>query len=91
MDALHRRLCRKLHDLKTKGIPTHLYWIPAHTDIRASEKADVTAKEATGWRRAKRRGGKWREWDSGYTAERHVLGRVRATIKLALEQKTLGL
>lgn len=43
------------------------------------------------WRRVKRRNRKCEEWDSGYTAEKHVLGRARATIRLALEQKTLEL
>lgn len=42
-----------------------------------------------GWKRAKRKNGLWSKWDSGYTAEKHELGRARATIKLSLEQKTL--
>ena len=50
-----------IDDLKTKGTLIHLYWIPAHTDIKKNEDADVSAKEATGWRRAKRRNGKWKE------------------------------
>ena len=51
----------------------------------------MAAKEATGWRRAKRRNGKWKEWDSGYMAEKHPLERARATIELASEQKTFEL
>ena len=78
-----QKITRRIDDLRAKGTPIHLHWIPAHTDI--------AAKETTGLRRAKRRNGRWRERDSGYTAERHVLGRARATIKLALEQRTLGL
>ena len=29
---------------------------------------------------------KWKEWDSGHTAEKQNLGRLHATVKLALEQ-----
>lgn len=47
----------------------------------------MAAKEAAGWRRAKRKSGKGREWDSGFTAEKHALGGAGATIKLASEQK----
>ena len=42
-------------------------------------------------KKSKKKERKIEKWDSGYTAERHVLGRARATIKLALEQRTLGL
>lgn len=38
-----------------------------------------------------KKGTKRRKWDSGYTAERQVLERTRATIKLSLEQRTFGL
>ena len=84
-------ITRHIDGLRTKGTPIRLHWIPARTNIRGNEEADIAAKEATGWRRERRRNGKWREWDSGYTAERHELGRARATIKLASEQKTLEL
>ena len=82
-------ITQHIDDLRARGMPIHLQWIPAHKNIRGNEEADIAAKEATGWRRAKRRNGKWREWDSGHTAEKHEVGRARATIKLALEQKTL--
>ena len=84
-------ITRHIDGFRTKRTGIRLHWIPAHTNIRGNEEADIAAKEATRWRRARRRNGKWREWDSGYTAERHELGRARATIKLALEQKTLEL
>ena len=84
-------ITRHIDDLRTRGTSIQLDCIPAHTNIKGNEEADVAAKEATGWRRAKRRNGKWKEWDSGYTAEKHALGRARATIRLASEQRTLEL
>ena len=68
--------------LRTQGKLVSFHWIPSHKDIKGNEDADIAAKEATGWRRAKRRNGKWKEWDSGHTAEKQNLGRSRATVKL---------
>lgn len=82
-------ITQHIDDLRAREMPIHLQWIPAHKNIRGNEEADIAVKEATGWRRAKRRDGKGREWDSGHTAEKHEVNRARATIKLASEQKTL--
>lgn len=60
-------------------------------DIKRNEKVDVAAKKGTGWRRVKKRNGKWKKWDSGHIAEKQALKRARATMELALEQRTLGL
>ena len=76
-----------LDSLRTQGKTVYLHWIPSHRNIKGNEEADTAAKEATGWRRAKRKNGKWKEWDSGYTSEEQKLGRSRATVKLALERK----
>ena len=78
-----------LDTLQAQGRQALFHWIPSHKDIKGNEEADIAAKEATGWRRAKRKNGKWREWDSGYISEEQKLGRSRATIRLALEQNTL--
>lgn len=51
----------------------------------------MAAEEITRWRRAKRKNRKQREWNSGYIANKHILERARATIKLVLEEKTLEL
>ena len=78
-----------LDTLRAQGRQALFHWIPSHKDIKGNEEADIAAKEATGWRKAKRKNGKWREWDSGYISEEQKLGRSCATIKLALEQNTL--
>lgn len=77
-----------LDTLRSQGKPVSFHWIPSHKQIRGNEDADIAAKEVTGWRRVKRRNLRWKEWDSGYTAEEQTLGRSRATVKLALEQNT---
>lgn len=77
-----------LDTLRSQGKPVSFHWISSHKQIRGNEDADIAAKEATGWRRVKRRNWRWKEWDSGYTAKEQTLGRSRATVKLALEQNT---
>ena len=79
----------QLDTLRAQGEPVFFHWMPSHKDIKGNEEADIAAKEATGWRRVKRRNGKWREWDSGYTSKEQRLGGSRATIKLASERNTL--
>lgn len=80
-----------VNNLRANSTPIDLYWIPAYTNIKENEEADVTAKEAIEQTRAKKQNRKWKMWDSRYTAKRQVLGRARATIKLVLKQKTLRL
>lgn len=53
-----QKIMRHIDDLKTRSTPVHLYLIPAHTNIKGNEEADIIVKKGTGWRRAKRRNGK---------------------------------
>lgn len=57
-----------LNDLKIRGKGVQLHWIPAHKEVIGNKKADVAAKMATGWRKKKKRNGKWMEVDSKFTA-----------------------
>ncbi len=77
----------RLDILKTQGMLVSFHWIPSHKDIKRNEEAEIAVKEATGWRKAKKKNGKCKESDSRYTSEKQELGRSRATIKLALEGK----
>lgn len=63
----------QLDTLNTQGRAVSLHWIPSHKDIKGNEAADIAAKEATGWRRAKRRNEKWKEWDSGHNSRKAKL------------------
>ena len=76
-----------IDESRTRERPIRLQWILAYINIKG--EADNAAKEATGWRRVERKNGKWRECNFRQTTE--MLRRARATIKLALEQKTLKL
>ena len=53
-------ITRCIDDIRTRDTPIHLHWIPAHTDIKGNEEADVAAKEAMEWRRPKRKNEGWR-------------------------------
>lgn len=41
-----QKITRCIDDLRAKGTPIHLHWIPAHTDINTS-----VVEEALGWGR----------------------------------------
>lgn len=64
-----------LDTLRTQGKTVYLHWIPSHKDIKGNEEADTAAKKAIGWRKARKKNGKWKEWDSSHTSEEQKLGR----------------
>jgi ribonuclease HI len=47
-----------LSSLYRRGITVEICWIPAHTGVPGNEKADIIAKQATGWRSNGRTGPK---------------------------------
>ncbi len=53
-------ITQHIDDLRARGMPIYLQWIPAHKNINGNDEADIVAKKATGWRRAKKRNGKWK-------------------------------
>lgn len=82
---------RYIDNLRANNIPIYFYQIPPYPDIKENKEENVAAKEAIGQKKVKKKNRNQKKWNSKYIAERQVLGRVTATIKLALEQRTLGL
>ncbi len=54
-------ITQHIDDFRAKGMPIYFQSIPAHKIISGNEETDIADKEARGWRRSKRRKGKWRE------------------------------
>ena len=51
-------------------------------------KVDIAAKKAIEWKKIRRRAGKWKEWDSGHTAERGESARAKDFNRLEIRRKT---
>ena len=45
-----RQIIHFISTLQKRGVSVEICWIPAHTRIPGNEKADIIAKQATGWR-----------------------------------------
>ncbi len=54
--------------LQARNIDTGFHWVPAHTGIAENEKANIAAKESTGWRTQTKRNGRQIEIDMDKTA-----------------------
>ena len=76
-----RFIASSIDMLREHGIDLEIHWIPAHNEIVGNELADLAAKEATGWRKVKRRNGKLREIDTNYTAHQTPLPFLRSDAK----------
>ena len=81
-----RFIVESINTLREKGINPELHWVPAHKEIERNELADVAAKEATGWRKVKRRNGKLREIDTNHTAPQIPLPFLRSAGKAHLSK-----
>ncbi len=53
-----RDILEVIQRLQMRNIDTEFYWVSAHTGIAGNEKADIVAKESTGWRTQTKRNGR---------------------------------
>ena len=45
-----RQVIHFISVLQKRGVSIEICWIPAHTGVQGNERADLIAKQATGWR-----------------------------------------
>jgi ribonuclease HI len=50
MSTVLRQITHFIGVLHRRGVDIEIYWIPAHIGVPGNEKADVIAKQTTGWR-----------------------------------------
>lgn len=55
-----------------------LHWIPAHQRIERNKLADCVAKQATGWRKKRKRNGKFEERHDGKRAAQTQIPHLRS-------------
>lgn len=50
-----------LTNLRMQGIPVSFYQISFYKDIKRNKEAHIAAKNATGWKRVKKKNWKWKK------------------------------
>ena len=80
-------IVRLIDGLRRQNIEVELHWVPAHIGIEGNEKADIAAKQATGWRLKGQRG-RQKEVDTGQTAPQAQLVRVlKSAVKTTVDKR----
>jgi ribonuclease HI len=59
-----KRIIMALAEIDSRNAHVEFHWIPAHQGIQGNELADKLAKEATGWRQIRGRGGRSEQIDT---------------------------
>ena len=70
--ATVKEIINQINQLTEVGVEIDFQWVPAHIGIEGNERADIAAKEATGWRLIRKRNGKVYEKDTNKTGPRPV-------------------
>ena len=70
--ATIRDIIRKIEQLRELQIAISFQWVSVHIGIEGNERADIAAKEATGWRTVIKRNGRSHERDTNMTAPQAI-------------------
>ena len=82
-----RDILEVIQRLRTRDTDTEVYWVPAHIGIAGNEKADIAAKESTGWRTHTKRNNRQIEIDTDRTALQIWVHPLKAAIRAIHRQQ----
>ena len=67
-----------IDSLRDQGKEVEFHWIPAHQEIEGNELADTAAKQATGWKKKRKRNGRIEERHDGKKAAQTQIPHLRS-------------
>ncbi len=76
VQSILKEIILAIDAVRSQGKSVEIHWIPAHCRIDGNERADIAAKEATGWRIKRKRNNQMEEIDTNNRAPPANLGRI---------------